>query len=71
MFLMKCYQMLQIARNTAFTVSELKRESQQRVKLPITPPRLGLKPELDKLDIDKLAKLGVNKLATVPVDLKN
>ena len=63
--------MLQNARDTALTVSELLRENQQRVKLPIPPPRLELKPEHDKLDIDKLAKLDVNKLANVPADLKN
>ena len=40
--------MLQNARVTAFTVSELLRKSQQgRVKLP--PPRLGLKRERDHL----------------------
>ena len=63
--------MLQIARDTALTVSELLRENQQRVKLPIPPPRLELKSEHDKLDIDKLAKLDVNRLANVPADLKN
>ena len=48
--------MLQNARDTAFTVSELLRENQKRVKLPIPPPRLELKSEHDKLDIDKLAR---------------
>ena len=45
MFLIKCYWMLQNARVTAFTISELLRENQQGregegTKLP--PPRLGL-----------------------------
>ena len=42
MSLMKCHGMLQNARVTAFTISELLRENQQgRVK--ITPPRLGVR----------------------------
>ena len=35
--------MLQNARVTAFTVSELLKENQQGVKLPPPPPRLGLR----------------------------
>ena len=35
--------MLQNARVTTFTASELLRENQQGVKLPPTPPSLGLK----------------------------
>ena len=42
MSLTKCYWMLQNARVTAFTVSELLRESQE-VKLPLPTHRLGLK----------------------------
>ena len=44
MSLLKCYWMLQNARVTAFTISELLRENQQGVKLPPSPPpRLGLR----------------------------
>ena len=45
MSLMQCYWMLQNARVTAFTVSDLLRENQQGVKLPpplTNPPRLEL-----------------------------
>ena len=51
--LIKCYLMLQNARVTAFTVTELLRENQQGgggVKLPYPhPPRLGLKKTTWKL----------------------
>ena len=43
MFLMKCYWMLQNARVTAFSISELLRENQQR---GIPSPRLGLNKSL-------------------------
>ena len=42
MSIMKCYWMLQNARVTAFTVSELLRENQQGVRGINPPPRLGL-----------------------------
>ena len=41
-YLIKCHWKLHNARVAAFTVSELLRENQQRVKLPFHPPRLGL-----------------------------
>ena len=51
--LIKCYLILQNARVTAFTVTELLRENQQGgggVKLPYPhPPRLGLKKTTGKL----------------------
>ena len=47
--------MLQNARVTAFTVSELLRENQQGVKLPLPQPRLGLKSML----ILHFAKVGI------------
>ena len=37
-FLMKCYYILQNASVTASTVSELLRETQQGVQLPLPPP---------------------------------
>ena len=45
MSLINCYSILQNARVTAFTVSELLRETQQVGKItpPPPPPRLGLK----------------------------
>ena len=43
MHLMKRYWMLQNARVTAFTVSELLREKKQEVKLPPPPPSLELR----------------------------
>ena len=47
MSVMKSYLMLQNARVTAFTISELLRENQQeKVKLPL-PPRLELEVELE------------------------
>ena len=53
MSLMNCYQILQNAKVTAFTVSELLMENQQEVKLPPSPthmhtPRLGLKYSVPK-----------------------
>ena len=42
--------MLQNARVTAFTVSELLSENQQGVKLPPAPPRLGLRQDLKITD---------------------
>ena len=48
LFLIKCYWMLQNARVTAFTVSELLRENQQRVKLvPPLPIYIRVKPLFD------------------------
>ena len=43
MFLMKSYLMLQIARFTAFTISELLRETKRGDKIPSPSPRLALK----------------------------
>ena len=51
MYLIKCYWMLQNARVTTFTASELLRENQQGVKLPPTPPRLGLKKSMKRLHL--------------------
>lgn len=39
----KCYCMLQYAKVRAFTVSELLRKTNRWLKLPLPPPRLGLK----------------------------
>ena len=43
MFLMQIYLMLQIARFSAFTISELLRENQERDQNNLPSPRLALK----------------------------
>ena len=51
--------MLQNASITAFTISELLRETQQRVKLPLSPTILGLK---YKSDIVFLVFISLDKI---------
>ena len=66
--------MLQNARGTAFTVSELLRENQQEVILPPThPPRLGLNQKHDRpLDTDsKHFQMIPNNLVSNPLKMES